>query len=236
MPDTKQALENFVMLLTVLLGANHPQTQFNQLLLTSLWQKMHLLDNIMSSDVTQAHLLALLLRRPQVEFSSWVEAQLRSNAPILPDTTTNVVTQASMRIMSWKVPLPSAYVQVVPPSTQHQPPPMPNRAAGSGSGGTGSGDGSGGETPDRSMVLNCNPDPRFDRFRERRVQSHVVKQRCHEQGIALPTRVNGATRCLPFHIVHRCNNNCNSRDDHVNDHTDSEQADMEQWYEAHWHA
>jgi hypothetical protein len=59
--DTKQALENFVMLLTVLFGANHPQTQFNQLLLMSLRQKMHLLDNIMSSDVTQAHLLALLL-------------------------------------------------------------------------------------------------------------------------------------------------------------------------------
>jgi hypothetical protein len=114
---------------------------------------------------------------------------------------------------------------------------MPNWAAGSGSGGTGSGGGSGGATPDRSMVvLNRNPDPRFDRFRERRVQSRVVKQRCREQGIALPTQVNGATRCLPFHIVHCCNNNCNSRDDHVNDHTDSEQADMEQWCEAHWHA
>ena len=239
--DTKQTFENFVMLLTVLLGAQHPQTRYNQILLTSLRQKMHRLDNIMATDATHVHLPAVLLRRPQVEFSDWAESQLRSNAPIPPDMTLNVVNQAAMNIMSWAVPLPPGYLTTVPAH--------PSRAGGTGSGtsggsggssnpgrGSGSTPGAGSGAPDRSMILNTQPDSRFDRFRERRVKSRVIKQRCIDQNIALPKRANGSTRCLPFHIVNRCNNSCNCRADHVHDHTDAEQEELVQWCDQHWTA
>jgi hypothetical protein len=195
-------------------------------------QKMHRLDNIMTSDMTQVHLPAVLLRRPQIEFSDWAEAQLRSNVPIAPDTTLNVVNLAAMKIMSWAVPLPSAYIRTVPatPPAGPAPPTTPRNPRAGGGGGLGGSSGG----LDRSMCLNTEPDARFERFRERGVQSRIVKQRCRDQGIQLPTRANGQLRCLPFHVVNRCNNSCNSRADHVHDHTDAEQAELEQWCDQHW--
>jgi hypothetical protein len=234
--DTKQTLENFVVLLTVLLGTLHPQTQYNQRLLTSLRQKMHRLDNIMAVDPTQAHLPAILLRRPQVEFSDWAETQIRSNAPVQPDTALNVVNQAAMNIMSWTVPLPPGYLNVVPSNPGGGPGRVNNSNPGGGLPGGGT---PGGGTPgggSRSMIMNTHPDPRFDRFRDRGVRSRAVKDRCREQNIPLPKRANGKTRCLPYHVVLKCNENCNCREDHVNDHTEAEQAELEQFCEQNWTA
>ena len=88
---------------------------------------------------------------------------------------------------------------------------------------------------DNTLVVNPQWDERFAPLKARpNVRSRLVKERCRTSNVPLPVDSTGQQRCLPYHILGRCNSNCGSKSDHHNNHVEQDQVTLFQWGEQHW--
>jgi hypothetical protein len=122
--DTKQSLENFLILLHVLLGQNHITTCYIQQQYHELVVNYAALDNKVTID-GQHQLPSHILCFVQIVFVYWVAAQERTNAQEDLPSRQAIVRQAAMGMTNWVVPLPEAYLQLPLPPTLPVPQPAP---------------------------------------------------------------------------------------------------------------
>jgi hypothetical protein len=187
------------------------------------------------------------VRYYQVRFSIWAKKQTRSPAPLavpedlhslwdkmhlgifdapgLPDRYQPPAPRAPPASTLTPAPAPAAPAApgVLPPlapPSRPQVPPTP------------------GPPGDNSRVGN----PQFDLERfapfngPGTARAAQVRARAERTNTALPTRTNGQTRCLAFHVRGQCNASCRWAADHVNDHTPAEQQTLETWSTENWRA
>ena len=116
--DTKQSLENFLVLSQVLYGAQHVLTRYIRQEYNDLIRNYAELDNKV---LAGHHLLpAQLLRYIQVIANYWVTQQLRATHDVPLPTFTPIVQQSTMGSFGWVIAIPAAYLQL--PSAPTWPP------------------------------------------------------------------------------------------------------------------